>query len=60
MHVGRVRADGGKKSITLESGHRESAESWANLAPDAARRRTRAPVDDRAGFLAERDAPVAV
>ena len=39
-----VRADGRKELITLDSGYRESGESWANLLRDAARRGMRAPV----------------
>ena len=39
-----VRADGRKELIALDSGYRESAESWANLLRDAARRGMRAPV----------------
>jgi transposase-like protein len=39
-----VRADGRKGLITLDAGHLESAESWANLLRDAARRGMRAPV----------------
>jgi mutator family transposase len=33
-----VRADGHKELITLTDGYRESAESWADLLPDAKRR----------------------
>jgi len=39
-----VRADGSKELITLADGHRESAESWADLLRDAKRRGMRAPV----------------
>jgi transposase-like protein len=39
-----VRADGRKELIALDSGYRESSESWANLLRDAARRGMRAPV----------------
>jgi putative transposase len=39
-----VRADGRKELISLDAGYRESAESWANLLRDAARRGMRAPV----------------
>jgi putative transposase len=39
-----VRADGRKELIALDSGYRESGESWANLLRDAARRGMRAPV----------------
>jgi putative transposase len=39
-----VRADGTKELITLADGHRESAESWADLLRDAKRRGMRAPV----------------
>jgi transposase-like protein len=39
-----VRADGRKELITLADGYRESAESWADLLRDAARRGMRAPV----------------
>ncbi|MGW3823105.1 IS256 family transposase [Streptomyces sp. NPDC004044] len=39
-----VRADGTKELIAMDDGHRESAESWANLLRDAARRGMRAPV----------------
>ncbi len=39
-----VRADGSKELIALDSGYRESGESWANLLRDAARRGMRAPV----------------
>jgi putative transposase len=39
-----VRADGRKELIALADGHRESAESWADLLRDCARRGMRAPV----------------
>jgi transposase-like protein len=39
-----VRADGSKELIAMDSGHRESGESWANLLRDAERRGMRAPV----------------
>ena len=39
-----VRADGSKELIALDSGYRESGESWASLLRDAARRGMRAPV----------------
>jgi putative transposase len=39
-----VRADGRKELITLDSGYRESGDSWASLLRDAARRGMRAPV----------------
>jgi len=39
-----VRADGGKELIAMDSGYRESGESWANLLRDAERRGMRAPV----------------
>ena len=39
-----VRADGSKELIAMDSGYRESAESWANLLRDAERRGMRAPV----------------
>ena len=39
-----VRADGRKELIALADGYRESAESWADLLRDAARRGIRAPV----------------
>ena len=39
-----VRADGRKELIALADGYRESAESWANLLRDCARRGMRAPV----------------
>ncbi|MGW1554367.1 IS256 family transposase [Streptomyces sp. NPDC002346] len=38
-----VRADGTKELITMADGYRESAESWADLLRDAARRGMRAP-----------------
>ena len=38
-----VRADGRKELIALADGYRESAESWADLLRDAARRGMRAP-----------------
>ncbi|MFD9393582.1 IS256 family transposase [Streptomyces sp. NPDC060000] len=39
-----VRADGTKELISMADGYRESAESWADLLRDAARRGLRAPV----------------
>jgi Transposase, Mutator family len=39
-----VRADGRKELIALAEGYRESAESWAGLLRDCARRGMRAPV----------------
>jgi putative transposase len=39
-----VRADGSKELIAMDSGYRESGESWANLLRDTARRGMRAPV----------------
>lgn len=39
-----VRADGRKELIALTDGYRESAESWADLLRDGARRGMRAPV----------------
>ncbi|MFF3062763.1 IS256 family transposase [Streptomyces sp. NPDC057909] len=39
-----VRADGTKELITMADGYRESAESWADLLRDAARRGMRASV----------------
>ncbi|MET7796759.1 IS256 family transposase [Streptomyces decoyicus] len=39
-----VRADGTKELIAMADGYRESAESWASLLRDAARRGMRAPV----------------
>jgi len=39
-----VRADGRKELIALSDGYRESAESWADLLRDCARRGMRAPV----------------
>ena len=39
-----VRADGRKELIALTDGYRESAESWADLLRDCARRGMRAPV----------------
>jgi transposase-like protein len=39
-----VRADGGKELVALTDGYRESAESWADLLRDCARRGMRAPV----------------
>ncbi|MEU8641844.1 IS256 family transposase [Streptomyces sp. NPDC048674] len=39
-----VRADGTKELIAMADGHRESAESWADLLRDCARRGMRAPV----------------
>ncbi|GAA1483662.1 IS256 family transposase [Brachybacterium fresconis] len=39
-----VRADGTKELITLDDGHRESTESWADLLRDCKRRGMAAPV----------------
>jgi len=39
-----VRADGRKELVALADGHRESAESWADLLRDCKRRGMRAPV----------------
>jgi transposase-like protein len=39
-----VRADGRKELVALAAGYRESAESWADLLRDCARRGMRAPV----------------
>jgi transposase-like protein len=39
-----VRADGRKELIALADGYRESAESWADLLRDCARRGMRAPI----------------
>src|SRR5580704_17818915 len=39
-----VRADGRKELVALADGYRESAESWADLMRDCARRGMRAPV----------------
>jgi transposase-like protein len=39
-----VRADGRKELVALADGYRESAESWADLLRDAARRGMRAPI----------------
>ena len=39
-----VRADGRKELVALADGYRESAESWADLLHDCARRGMRAPV----------------
>jgi putative transposase len=39
-----IRADVCRELITLDSGYRESGESWANLLRDAARRGMRAPI----------------
>ena len=39
-----VRADGAKELIALDDGHRESAESWADLLRSCKRRGMRAPV----------------
>jgi transposase-like protein len=39
-----VRADGSKEPVALKDGYRESAESWADLMRDCARRGMRAPV----------------
>ncbi|MFE5141165.1 IS256 family transposase [Streptomyces fagopyri] len=41
-----VRADGSKELVALKDGYRESAESWADLMRDCARRGMRAPVLD--------------
>jgi len=50
-----VRADGRKELIAIAEGYRESAESWADLLHDCARRGMRAPVlaigDGAAGFF---------
>jgi hypothetical protein len=49
-----VRVEGSKELIALADGYRESAESWADLLRDCARRGMRAPVlavtDDALGF----------
>jgi putative transposase len=51
-----VRADGTKELIALDDGHRESAESWADLLRGCKRRGMRAPVlavgDGALGFWA--------
>ena len=51
-----VRADGTKELIALEDGHRESAESWADLLRSCKRRGMQAPVlvagDGALGFWA--------
>src|SRR5205823_4261683 len=51
-----VRADGRKELVALTDGYRESAESWADLLRDCARRGMRAPVlavgDGALGFWA--------
>lgn len=51
-----VRADGTKKLIALDDGHRESTESWADLLRSCKRRGMRAPVlavgDGALGFWA--------
>jgi len=51
-----VRSDGRKELIALADGYRESAESWADLLRDCARRGMRAPVlavgDGALGFWA--------
>ena len=51
-----VRADGTKELIALDDGHRESAESWADLLRDCNRRGMTAPVlaigDGALGFWA--------
>ncbi len=51
-----VRADGHKELVALSDGHRESAESWADLLRDCRRRGMRAPVlavgDGALGFWA--------
>ncbi|MGF1345040.1 transposase, partial [Streptomyces flavovirens] len=39
-----VRADGTKELIAMSDGYRESADSWADLLRDCARRGMRAPV----------------
>jgi transposase-like protein len=39
-----VRADGAKELVAFKGGYRESAESWADLMRDCARRGIRAPV----------------
>ncbi|CAC36785.1 IS256 family transposase [Streptomyces sp. NRRL_B-16638] len=39
-----VRADGSKELVALKDGYRESAEAWADLMRDCARRGMRAPV----------------
>jgi transposase-like protein len=39
-----VRADGSKELVALKDGYRESADSWADLMRDCARRGMRAPV----------------
>jgi putative transposase len=39
-----VRPDGTKELVALDDGHRESAESWADLLRDCKRRGMRAPV----------------
>ncbi|MET4647368.1 transposase-like protein [Streptomyces atratus] len=39
-----VRADGSKELVALKDGYRESAESWADVMRDCARRGMRAPV----------------
>ncbi|MFJ2021909.1 IS256 family transposase [Streptomyces nodosus] len=39
-----VRADGSKELVALKDGYRESAESWADLMRDCARRGMRAPI----------------
>lgn len=39
-----VRADGSEELVALADGYRESAESWADLMRDCARRDMRAPV----------------
>lgn len=52
-----VRADGIKELIATADGYRESAESWASLLRDAARRGMRAPVL-AVGDLADRKSVV--
>ena len=51
-----VRADGTKELVALADGHRESAQSWADLLRDCKRRGMRAPVlavgDGALGFWA--------
>ena len=51
-----VRADGTKELVALDDGHRESAESWADLLRSCKRRGMRAPVlavgDGALGFWA--------
>src|SRR6266566_3061545 len=47
-----VRADGRKELIALADGYRESAESWADLLRDCARRGMRAPLLAQGGVRA--------